>query len=166
MSDIRRSSLLGTIALVSVGCATVALLSSAACGPVLGDERPTGDVTSAIEDGDMELLESLVEAGVNINAVRDGISGYTPLHEAADAGNVEAIEFLIASGADTERMSTAGVTPLLLAIGAGHEDAALALINGGADVDRPDGNGTTPLAYARALGRSRVVAELQARRAR
>ena len=157
MSDTRRIPLL---------CATVALLFGAACGPVLGDEGPTGDVGSAIEDGDMELLESLVEAGANVNAVRDGISGYAPLHVAADAGNVGAIELLIASGADTERMSTAGATPLLLAIGGGHEDAALALINGGAEVGRPDGNGTTPLNYARALGQSRVAAELQARGAR
>ena len=157
MSDKRRLSLL---------CATVALLFAAACDPVLGDEAPTGHVSGAIEDGDMELLGNLVEAGANVNAVRDGISGYTPLHVAADAGNVGAIELLIANGADTEPMSTAGMTSLLLAIGGGHEDAALALINGGAEVDRPDGNGTTPLTYARALGQSRVVAEIQARGAR
>lgn len=114
----------------------------------------------------MDLLEQLVEGGANVNTVTSGISGYTLLHEAADAGNVEAIEFLIANGADTEPMSTAGVTPLLLAIGGGHEDAALALVNGGADVDRPDGNGTTPLTYAHELGQPRVVAELRARGAR
>ena len=157
MYDTRRFSLV---------CATVALLSGTACSPAPAGERPPGDIASAIEDGDMELLEDLLEAGVNVNAVTSGITGYTLLHEAADAGNVEAIDFLIANGADTEPMSTAGVTPLLLAIGGGHEDAALALINGGAEVNRPDGNGTTPLTYARALGQSRVVAELRAGGAR
>ena len=161
MSSTRRLS-----CLVAILPLSVALLFSAACGPAPGDERPAGDVGSAIEDGDMELLRQLVEAGADVNTVTSGISGYTLLHEAADAGNVEAIELLVANGADTERTSTVGATPLLLAIGAGHEDAALALLEGGADPGRPDGNGTTPLSYARALGQSRVAAALQSLGAR
>ena len=62
---------------------SVTILASAACSDApLIDESPR-DVSSAIEDFDAELLEQLIDDGADISSVQS-VSGYTPLHQAAD----------------------------------------------------------------------------------
>ena len=57
-----------------------------------------------------------------MNATQHG--GYTPLHEAAQSGDVELSELFLSAGADPSIRSDAGETPAEVAEAAGHHDLA------------------------------------------
>jgi ankyrin repeat protein len=61
--------------------------------------------------------------------------GYTPLHFAAQRGEVAAAGTLIAAGAPVNDPSAEGTTPLVVAAHSGHTAVARLLIDQGADVD-------------------------------
>ncbi len=106
---------------------------------------------------------------------------WTPLHFAAQAGQTDIVEYLIANGADINAESIEGETPLQLAADKGHKEVAelliekgadfsihlaarlgdLArvkrLIEDGADVNTKDIGGDTPLRIAAAKGHEEVV---------
>ena len=108
-------------------------------------------------------------------------SGWTPLHFAAQAGQIDIVEFLIAKGADVNAENLSGVTPLQFAADKAHKEIAELLIEKGADVslhlaarlgDLPrvkssvedgadvnaeDVRGDTPLHIAAAKGHKEVV---------
>ena len=73
----------------------------------------------------------------------------TPLHDAAEAGDMWAVRDEIARGADLEAL-TAGYkeTPLHRASVKGHADAVQALLDAGADVNAERAGGFTPLHLA------------------
>ena len=56
------------------------------------------------------------------------IHGYSALHDAAQNGNLEIVELLLASGAQASVISNNGVTPLDLALDGGHDDVCQLLI--------------------------------------
>jgi len=57
------------------------------------------NLLSAASDGTASHLEKLVDAGANVNC-RNLMNGWTPLHFACRAGNVETAEWLLQNGAD------------------------------------------------------------------
>ncbi|HUU18847.1 MAG TPA: ankyrin repeat domain-containing protein [Sedimentisphaerales bacterium] len=59
---------------------------------------------------------------------------WTPLHFAAQAGQTDVVEYLIAQGADVHAEDIRGETPLQLAASQDHKDVAELLIENGADV--------------------------------
>lgn len=63
------------------------------------------------------------------------IASYTGLHLAAHEGDVDAINRLIAAGADVDIRDRAARTPAHVAAFASHDDALIALANGGADMN-------------------------------
>ena len=65
---------------------------------------------------------SCVAAGADVNATQHG--GYTPLHEAAQHGDVEMVELFLSAGADPTIAVSDGGTPADLADAAGHGDVA------------------------------------------
>ena len=56
--------------------------------------------------------------GAEINSLGEKWTGWTALHQAADAGQVEVVSFLLEQGADMDRVSLdyAAHTPLHLAV--------------------------------------------------
>ena len=72
-------------------------------------------------------------------------SGATPLHEAAEAGEVRRLESLLADGAQADARNDDGETPLHLAAGSGHGAVTGLLLDGGAEVDATEESGYTPL---------------------
>lgn len=85
----------------------------------------------------------LTQKDVNVNAVNDG--GQTPLHYAANAGNVECIRALLQKSAKVNAKDHEGKTPLHRAVNTGHYECVLALLQNKALVDVKDNNGQTPL---------------------
>lgn len=78
----------------------------------------------AAQLGDTELLDLLVN---NTNANQALESKKTPLHLAAEAGHLQAVQLLIARGASPDAQTLDGDTPLILAIKAGQTEVALYL---------------------------------------
>jgi ankyrin repeat protein len=75
-----------------------------------------------------------------------------PLHHAAAAGDLAAIEAALADGADVDGRGEGGRTPLLVATRARQPAAFQALLAAGADVDLQDDQLDNPFLYAGAEG--------------
>jgi ankyrin repeat protein len=107
-------------------------------------------------DGDSaKCVEHLIEAGADIHALDAG--DRTPLHLAAEAGNVVEARILLANGAWVNGCSRSHETPLHVTASA--EVAAL-LIENGALLDAENDFGRTPLDRAVCFGRVDCVAVL------
>ncbi len=98
-------------------------------------------------------MKFLVEVGANVKAI-----AYvrTPLHYAAESGNVEAIKFLVSKGADVNAVTTAYMTPLHYAAESGHVEAIKFLVSKGADVNALM-NHITPLHFAARSGNVEAI---------
>ena len=129
---------------------------------------PQGDGMSALhsaaEIGDTEMLEMLIIAGANTEAVTR-IGDYTPLHVASEAGHGEVVRSMLEAGANVEaRRAFAGTTALHLAAAAGSVSSINALVDFGADIDARESEwGQTPLIFAASRNRVEAVKALLAR---
>jgi ankyrin repeat protein len=116
--------------------------------------------------GDIPVLQQLL-AELGNSAFGADYSGWTALHAAADSGQAQAIELLLAAGADVNAVaaydtdagynSGLGETPLLVASVAGHAAVMQQLLAAGADVDAADVDGCTALYNAAEAGDGQVV---------
>jgi ankyrin repeat protein/beta-lactamase regulating signal transducer with metallopeptidase domain len=88
----------------------------------------------------------------------------TPLHVAAERGDVGAIRALLGAGADPNARDLSGRSPLHLAAATGDVEAVVELLDGGADTDVPalTNAGATPLHVAAEQGLAEVVQTLLA----
>ena len=64
----------------------------------------------AVESGNMEIVQLLVEAKADVNA--KDVAEETPLHYAAQAGKIKLVQFLIEAGADVNAKAERGRTLL------------------------------------------------------
>ena len=150
-------------------------------------DRPSPDRTTGVA-----LIDMLLKAGANPNqqlklfppyrSLRDDRGadglltvGTTPLVRAAKAGDVPAIELLLAAGANVELPTVNGITPLLAAAGVGSSgldtrgrykteaqavQAAQLLLDAGADVGERDRSGSTALHGAAGEGWNSLISVL------
>jgi ankyrin repeat protein len=139
---------------------------------LLGASPGPGDLTRALagaaKGGHVELCRSLLAVGASVNGA---ISPHriTPLMYAASSASLQAVAFLLSSGADAEARSGNGSTALHMAIenGASLETIEL-LLRSGASKQIDDANefGYTPLRLALDEGRddiAKVLREFQGR---
>ena len=78
------------------------------------------------------------------------------LHDAAEAGNTEAIRSLLSQGFDIEAFHS-GLTPLHLAAREGHVEAIRLLLQKGADIEGKGHDELTPLHWAAREGHVEAV---------
>ena len=115
--------------------------------PAIGSEA----LFTAIESGNVTLVNLLVEAGADVNAA-EGFGGNTPLHEAVEEGNAEIVQILVDAGADIEAEGFMGRTPLSLAAEEGATEIMQILLGQGADNGTPEGEDKqTPVIGSEAL---------------
>ena len=102
----------------------------------------------------IEIMKVLLSAGARINECAKW-QGNTALHVAAEEGNSEIAEVLIAYGADVDARNVSGFTPLIDCARCcdesepcGHLQTMRILLNHGASVDMGDCADHTPLHYA------------------
>ncbi len=82
------------------------------------------------------------------------VSGSSPLHFAARAGNAQIINVLLNAGANIEAKNKDGNTPLLSAVSKEQKDSIRALVAKSADIEARNLIGVSPLSWA--VNRSRI----------
>ncbi|MCR9193409.1 MAG: ankyrin repeat domain-containing protein [Hyphomonas sp.] len=106
----------------------------------------------AIDANDRQRLGALLRPFGDVDAPL--ANGWTCLHSAAARNRADIVSYLIAKGADIERLGTPiSRTPLQVAVAEHALDAAKALLDGGADIDGCSENGRTALHWAIAADR-------------
>ncbi len=88
----------------------------------------------------------------------------TPLHLAAQNGQLDSVGKLLSEGADPNARDEEGKTPLHWSAANGHGQTSSTLIEGGADPNLLDDSGMTPVDYARAnqhVGTAEIIAKAQ-----
>lgn len=118
----------------------------------------------AAELGKLQIVQRLVEAGLDIDAY-GGVAGGTPLHLAASDGHIDVVRYLLSRGAMLD-VSEPERNPLFGAIHWGHTEIAKLLIDSGIDISVKYTGETMrnmdALAFAKEWGRSDIAALLKA----
>ena len=134
--------------------AVVSTLSARQASATAGQQtaaRPAGALTSdihaAARAGDLDRLKSMLAAEPSLLDARDG-SGMTPLHHAAREKRREAVEFLLAAGADIKAADANQYTALHHAAFVGEPDVIGVLLKAGADTKVVESMGRIPLVMA------------------
>jgi len=132
----------------------------------------TEELVQASHQGQLELVRTLVEEGVDINGTG---RIWNPLHAAIENERVNIIIYLLASGADVDYPCN-GMPPLHHAIDLEIDAATQAdetdypepvvtriLLDAGADVNSKDASGMTPLQMAIERGHRKAARLLRSR---
>jgi ankyrin repeat protein len=107
----------------------------------------------AAQAGRLDIIKLLVASGADVNARTTTETGGTVLGFALEGNNREAVEYLIAHGAEIELRSRNGMTPLFYAASTGQDDMIQLLLSKGANLNVMGlsdslGNYLTPLMIA------------------
>jgi uncharacterized protein len=116
----------------------------------------------AVRLGQMELLETLLARGANVNA--RSRRGSTPLLTAATYARIDAARVLLDRGAAVDAANADGRTALIAAAMQGNLALVQLLLERGANPRLADARPKTALDYAREEGHSEVAALLERRR--
>jgi len=109
----------------------------------------------AANDGNLEEVRELVQAGANPSAIIDGDG--SPLIGAARSGRTEIAGFLLDQGADPNGVVEGDGSPLIAAAQNGRIDQVQMLIDRGADVNLAVEGDENPLMNAAEQGHLRIV---------
>jgi ankyrin repeat protein len=120
---------------------------------------------TAASEGNVQLLESALEADPEGIARRYGPAELTLLMLASVRGHVAAVSCLLKAGADPNAANANGETALILAASARWPDVVSVLIAAGAEVDHLDALGMTALHRAVLGGANRPTSATETVRA-
>jgi len=117
---------------------------------VQGQEMVT-PLHSAAYDGDLELVQKLIEYGADIDAQDE--RGWTLLHFPSESGGTRlkdpgVVQLLLDRGVDVNARAMNGSTPLHMAANWGATKVARMLLEHGANLEMKDDRDRTPLHYA------------------
>ena len=147
--------------ILQVALALTAVLATAHAGRAQDPQDPQVRFWEAAIAGDTVEMAAALDAGASRDSLdtRRSRNGRRALNYAALYNRVDAIQFLLARGADIQAANNTGFTPLHHAAEAGSLDAARALLEAGADPNQLNVQGETPAEVARREGQP-AVAEL------
>lgn len=100
----------------------------------IAEDTPEGRLVLAARNGDLERIRELLDEGVPAEA-EESRNGHRPLHQAAQANHLAAVELLLEAGADLDSRDGEGGTPLMKAAFGAATDAGRHLLDAGAEVD-------------------------------
>ncbi len=103
-------------------------------------------VTAVFEEGCLQIAESLIRYGADIDFRDD--RGVTALNYASAYGSINFVDLLLYYRADIDKKDLTGTTPLMSAIWAGRANIADLLIQNGANLEARDEKGFTPFLIA------------------
>jgi ankyrin repeat protein len=107
---------------------------------------------------EIEILNSIIDSGANLNHQSDGIAVpcITPLHIAISNENINITKHLIKSNCDVNILDQHGFTPLHYAVLKRNKDLVILLIDNGANVNKLSNNNCTSLHLATVLKYSEI----------
>lgn len=117
----------------------------------------------ATKSGDLARIQSLIDAGVNINALDH--HGQTALMNSAMHGKYEVARLLVQQGAEFNHTAKYHLTALMLAVINRHKEIVQLLAEAGADTGIKGSHGQfacTPLEYADRSAMHEISAVLRA----
>ncbi len=113
-------------------------------------------VFNAVSANQYPIAEFLVKMNADVKLAN--IYGDTPLHKAAQSGDVRTLELLLKkSGALAWKSNVRGESPFSKAVSAGQIEAAKFLIENKVELNTPDNKGDTPLHKAAVKGDKGMV---------
>ena len=113
-------------------------------------------IISASKYGHFEILKYLVEHGADVNT-KEYLFNNTSLTLASKKRNLEMVKYLVENGADSNAKDQNGWTALLYAAEKGHFDIVKYLVEHGANANLEDDFGWTPLKYVSKRGYLEIV---------
>jgi ankyrin repeat protein len=116
--------------------------------------------------GNKETVETLHQAGADVNQQSRESMKVSALHSSAAAHRPDIAALLLDKGANPNLRGQAGLTVFHEAAATGQIDLAEMLLQHGGDVNATDNSGKTPLAYATDGKKDAMAAWLRARGAR
>ena len=128
--------------------------------------RASGQRTYTIEElisairkkRDIAEIRQIITGVEDINQPDN--DGITPLHIAAQNGNIEIVTQLLAAGANVNIADSEGTTPLYMAAFYGFIEVLEKLLNAGANVNITERFGTNPLNTAIFKGYKNIISKL------
>lgn len=127
--------------------------------------RGEGSLHEAALNGKLEKARALIKANPDLVFSQESSAGETPLHLAAEFGNKEVAELLLANNANIEARASGDWTPLLRAVSGGHKELVELLVANKAEVNVKEQTGRTPLHLAAERGDKAITALLLAGKA-
>jgi ankyrin repeat protein len=118
-----------------------------------------GEIHNAAGSGDVEKIKQLLDKNPSLVNQEDYtlLAGLTPLHVAAKSGKTEAVELLLARGANSDpKWSVNGMTPLICAVQENHADIVRLLLAKQANPSSK-ANGMTALHWAARNGNLEIM---------
>ena len=110
--------------------------------------EPTANeqLVKAARGGLLGEVKKLLQSRADLESRSDDGWYRTPLHWAAEVGDIDVVQFLLEKNAEIEAKSSSGQTPLFLA--ARDIEVAQLLLEKNAQIGATDKDGQTPLSYA------------------
>lgn len=130
--------------------------------PAAAPGRPavvTIPLIEAVKTNDMEQVKALLESSPEQIKASDE-KGLTALHWAATDGSVEAVQALLAHGAEVNAKTKGDRTPLHQAVRYGNLTVVKLLLDNNADVNAIDRGGVTPLILAATFQKDANIVKL------
>ena len=101
-------------------------------------------INDAIQNGDLNAVKSIISSDRNkINS--RGVYGNSPLHDAAERGELDIVKYLVSQGANVNAKNNCGEIPLHSAAESNYIEMAKYLVSKGAYINTRNKYGTTPL---------------------
>ncbi|MDL2283611.1 ankyrin repeat domain-containing protein [Oxalobacter sp. OttesenSCG-928-P03] len=118
-------------------------------------------LAKAVSGGDIDVIKTLVAAGVNLDTTANSFEKPAPLHIAVKEKRKDIVDILLAAGASPNSLNRYGRTPLHVAARYADTSIVQRLLAAGADPNLADKDGETPLDEAMRRKDTQIMDDLQ-----